>query len=183
MSTNQKPRDWSVLSVLGFYDVRLLRKPLKEMTGEEALLQFQFLSSLHAHRKHAKGTSLGLSKVMTKRMNALGQMLVQGFSSFNYSGKVLDPQKPERVIVIGGGQSTANLVALAAIASLKDLAVPAVISPDPVFIGLTLSDAGTNTDLSSGKRFGLAESKKPEKANDNHGKEFTSFLNTRSKNV
>ncbi len=172
MSTNQNSRDWSILSVLGFYDVRLLRKPLKEMTGEEALFQFQFLSSLHAQRKHAKGVSLGLSKVMTKRLNALGQMLVQSFSSINYSGKVLDTKKPGQVIVIGGGRSTADLVALAAIADLRDVPASSRIRPDPVFIGLTLADAGTNTDLSSGKRFGLGEKKKPGKVDGPQGVEF-----------
>ncbi len=76
------------LSALPHYDKKLLDKPLKELTGEEAVIQLQFLSSPYAQQEDSKkGVRLGLTKEHHERINALGEMLAQGFVCFNYGGK------------------------------------------------------------------------------------------------
>jgi hypothetical protein len=74
------------LPALAFYDKKLLDKPLKDLTGEEAVIQLQFLSSPYAQQKDKKtGVLLGLIKEHQERINALGQMLAQGFVSFKHN--------------------------------------------------------------------------------------------------
>lgn len=161
------------LSYLVNYDLNLLDLPLNKLTGTQALTQLLFLASRHAEDKDpVKSVCLGTSEVLTKRFIELYKVLEKGFDFFNSSGKVLDNQKPGRVIIIGGGHSTADLVALAAIADLKDVPASPSIRPDPVFPGLVLSDAEAHIDLSSGKRFGLGENKTPGKVDGPQGTEF-----------